>query len=269
MPALVRAELYKLMWSRAVLWAGMGIIAAYPAQAFIHYHWHAAMAWDNIARFPYAAGALYEGLLLLLVLPVCFIREREQGTEALLLSARHGPKKAVAAKIAAAAIYVTIVVAFCWMLNIAVNILFAGWDGWQLPIRQLRNYELSPYPLAVWQYTVIQVVTNWLGCMALAMFTIYLSAVCKSTVTVMFIVGIVFGLPFVVHNLSELSIPWVIKNAGMMETLRVQNIYNRPRFVRHGEWRMALSLWLFYGHATSLALLCAFGAYREGGRCDT
>ncbi|XID90602.1 hypothetical protein ACF3MZ_18895 [Paenibacillaceae bacterium WGS1546] len=266
MLALIRMELYKLTWSRTVLLAGICIVAVYLAQSFIHYRWHDTMAWDSVTRFPYAAGAAYEGLLLLLVLPACFIREREQGTEALLLSAKYGPNKGVAAKMLAAAIYVTVVVIGCWILNIVVNISFAGWGGWELPIQELQNYEKSPYALSVWQYVGIQVATNWIGCMVLALFTIYLSVVCKSSMTVLFIAGIVFALPFFVHNLSELSIPWAIKNAGMMEILRVQNLYNRSRFVWRGEWSMSLPLAGFYSYTVLLGLLCAVGAYRKGSR---
>jgi len=266
MPTLVRMELYKLAWSRTVLLAGIGIVAAYLVQAFTHYQWHDSMAWDSIARFPYAAGAAYEGFLLLLVLPACFIQERAWGTDALLLSARNGPNKGIAAKMLAAAIYVTVVVSFCWVLNIVVNFFFASWSGWDLPIQKLQNYEDSPYSLTVWQFVGIQAATNWIGCMVLALFTTYLSAVCKSSLTVLFIAGIVFALPFFVHNLSELSIPWAIKNAGMMEVLRVQNIYNRPRFVWLGTWRMGLPLAGFYSYMMLLGLLCSVGTYRKGSR---
>lgn len=266
MLALVRMELYKLGSSIWVLVAGVGVALAYFVQCGFHYRWHDAMAWDSIIRFPYAAGAAYEGLLLLLALPACFLQERERGTEAMLLSAKLGPSKGVAAKLAASAVYVSAVVACCWVLNIVANVTFAGWEGWGLPIQQVQNYEASPYALAVWQYVAIQAATNWLGCMVLGAFIIYLSAASRSSMTVLFIAGIVFALPLFVHNLSELSIPWAIKNLGIMEVLRVQNLYNRPRFVGLGSWRMDMPLAGFYGYALLLGLLCSIGAYRLGSK---
>lgn len=266
MLALVRMELYKLASSIWVLVAGVGVGLAYFVQCSFYYRWHDAMAWDSIVRFPNAAGAAYQGLLLLLALPACFLQERERGTEALLLSAKLGPNKGVAAKMVASAVFVSAVVTGCWALNIVANVAFAGWEGWELPIQQVQNYETSPYALAVWQYVAIQAATNWLGCLVLGSFIIYLSAVSKSSMTVLFIAGIVFALPLFIHNLSELSIPWAIKNLGIMEVLRVQNLYNRPRFVAWGAWRMDMPLAFFYGYALLLGLLCSIGAYRQGSK---
>ena len=266
---LIRMELYKLVAGRWLLVACGGIIAAALLQASMHYQWSDESAWESIVRFPYASGAAYQVILLLLVLPGCFTMERQWGTLALLHSTRYGRTLAVVAKLIAASLYASGVVAFCWLLGLIVHLTWAGIDGWSQPLQSLSRYSESPWTLTIWQYVPIQLLTNWLGCMTLMLFILWLSARCRSALTVFYMAGIVFALSFFIHNLSDFSLPWALKNLSMMEVLRVENVYNRPRFVRLGPWELQLHPVWFYLYTVMLAALFTILAYRRGGRRET
>lgn len=260
--ALIRMEWSKLVRFRETGTASVALLAAYLFQMTMTYRWQEASAWDNIVRFPYAAGAACETLLLLLALPSVFIQERQSGTESMLLSTRHGPTLGTTAKLLAALLYTSAVVAGCWLANIGINAAIAGWEGWDRPLTQMPRYAAAHIDLPSWQYVLIQIAVNWLGCAALAMFILWLSVICVSPLTVLFVAGMTAGLPFFIHNTSEWSLPWAIKNMGMMEVLRVENVFSRPRYVNLGSWRLELPPSAYFGYVLLLASLCTLGVFR-------
>lgn len=266
---LIKMEFYKLVSNRWLYAAYAGIIATAVLQAALHYQWTDGSAWESIVRFPYASGAAYQAILLLLVLPGCFTMERQWGTLALLHSTRYGRTRAVVAKLSAASFYTTGVVVGCWLLGLTVHLCWAGTRGWSMPLQSLSRYIDSPWTLAIWQYVPIQILTNWLGCMTLMLLILWLSARCRSQLTVFYVAGIVFALSFFIHNLSAFSLPWALKNLTMMEVLRVENMFNRPRFVLIGPWELRLRPGLFYLYTIMLAMLFTVSAYRRAGRRES
>lgn len=77
--------------------------------------------------------------------------------------------------------------------------------------------------------------------------------------SIFFISGIVFVLPFLIRNSSELSVTWLIKYGTMIELMRVVNVFNWPRYVEVGEGLLELPLTVFYLHTLVLAVGCLIG----------
>ncbi|UVI28382.1 ABC transporter permease [Paenibacillus spongiae] len=261
MLTLIRMEISKIVHNKWAIIIGLVFGAAYILLTYSYYRWNVSIAWESMTLFPYSFGAVMEGVILLVALPACITQEYQSNTEALLLSSKHGRSKLMKAKITASLLIVTFVVVGCLILNAAVNVWFAGWTGWDWPLQKLNRYANSPYELLIWQYALVQALTNWLGCLVFGLFILFVSARSQSYLTVFFIAGIVFVLPFFVRNTSDLSVPWLIKNLPMTDFMRVENIYNRERFVLVYNWMLSLPYQLFYVYMAILAAAFAKGAY--------
>lgn len=109
---------------------------------------------------------------------------------------------------------------------------------------------------------MVQFLTNWLGCIVFGFFILFVSAKCRSYLTVFFIAGIVFIIPFFIRNTSDLSIPWLMKNVSMIEIMRVENLFNRQRFVQVGTWMLKLPIIYFYIQMILLSALFISGTFQ-------
>jgi len=259
---LVQAEWHKLTRNPAILIFGAVATLSYLFMTWSYYRWHSAPAWDRITDYPYSWGSMCIGLLMLLALPAVFTQEYQLQTDALILSSKYGKDKLIQSKIIAALLFVTIAVTGGWIINIGVNVAFAGWEGWESPIQTLPKHELAPYALVNWQYMLIQLATNWLGCIVFGLFILYLSVRSRTNLTIFFIAGLVLVMPFFIRNSSELSVTWLMKNLPMVDAMRVINLLNRPRFVRIDEWVLQLPFPMFITYLCLLAVLLMLGIYR-------
>jgi len=238
------------------------VVLIYLFMTWSYYRWQSAPAWDRITDYPYSWGSMGLGLLMLLALPSVFTQEYQLQTDALILSSKHGKDKLIHSKIIAALLFITVAVLGGWVINIGVNVAFAGWEGWESPIQTLPKHELAPYSLVNWQYLLIQLATNWLGCIVFGLFVLYLSAKCRTNLTVFFIAGVVLVMPFFIRNSSELSVPWLMKNLPMVDAMRVINLLNRPRFVQIDELVIQLPYPIFVIYFLLLAVLLMMGIYQ-------
>ncbi|RXZ81326.1 hypothetical protein EBB07_15055 [Paenibacillaceae bacterium] len=256
-PVLYRWELYKLFSHKALVPLIAAGLAVQLFMVWNHYRWHDESAWERITFFPYSSGTILIGMIIVLAVSSLFNGEEKLRTEALLLSTQHGRRQLVHAKIAAALSFTTIIVTSGWLVNLIANISLAGWAGWQLPLQSLSRYALAPYTMNIGEFVVVQFITNWLGCMAFCLFVIFLSARSSSELAVFFIAGLVFVMPFFTRNSSELSVFWLIKHATIIEFARVENLFNRPRFLHVSGLglKLPLHLALFYGYTLLLSAL--------------
>lgn len=262
MKGLIRAELGKLLANKGFFALLIGCSAVYSWLTFIYYLWNQTLAWERIVQFPYSAGSVFIGLALIFALTPSFAQEHQSGTAPLIFSTRKGVLPLTWAKLVAALLLTSIVVSGYWFLNLAVNLGFAGTGGWNQPMQVLEGYAHSPYPLAVWQYVLVQWTTNWLGACVFALFILFLSARIRSYLTSFFISGTVFLLPFLIRNSSEMSLTWLIKYGSMIDLMRVENLFNRLRFVVVGEGELSLPLVVFYLYTVLFAVGCLVGILR-------
>lgn len=213
--------------------------------------------------FPYSFGVVSYGSVILLSLHSVFNQEYQWKTIELLLSSKHGRTRVIIAKITASLAHITLVTALLWIINLTVNLWFAGWSGMDWPIQTLSRYESSPYALLVWQYVLLQVFTSWIGCIAFGLLILYFSAKSKSPLTVFFITGLVYVLPIFIHNISDFSIPWLIKNLLVTDFMRVENLFNRHRFVNIGAWKLDLPPSTFFTYIIVVSVLLGIQSYRS------
>lgn len=256
MGSLVKHELYKIGSNKIALSITFLFIPIYVYLTYLHYTWNPqAIAWERIVDFPYSIGSMFEGIIIILALSGSFTQEYAFQMDSIIRSTKYGRTQAVTAKIIAALFIITIVVLGFWFMNIGVNIWMAGGTaGISLPLYELERYVQSPYSMSVWQYCLIQILTNLLGCIVLSLFTLFLSVRNKSILVVFFISGIVFVIPFLIHNFSELSLIWGMKNLLFTDLMRVENMFNRPRFIYKGDWTVNINIWFFYVYICSMAM---------------
>ena len=266
MGGLVQHELYKIVSNKFVIAVILLFIPFYIGLSYMDYYWHAKLSWENILLFPYEIGTVYEGTVILLALAGVFSQEHTFNTNALILSTKHGRMKLTTAKILAAIVFLTNVVLGAWLVNVVVNVLMAGGTGWSLPIQELEGYSGSTYLLNVWRYMIVQIGTNWFGCIVFGVFILCLSSVNRTILLTFFIGGISLLLPFLIRNFSDFSFSWVLKNLLFTETMRVVNLFNRQRFLEILDIEIQLIIWFFYLYSCLIGIVLVFVIYRVANK---
>lgn len=142
------------------------------------YGW--AGGWDNILD----CGAF----LVLVAFAACvtvtplFAGEYRDGTDAVLLSARYGRGRLVAAKLLVALLYTTALFVVGAAIICGVSLVFYGAEGAALPI---QNYALiSPYSLTMVQACAMFIGIFYLITIGMVAFTLALSACLSSTLAI-------------------------------------------------------------------------------------
>ncbi|REK76946.1 hypothetical protein [Paenibacillus paeoniae] len=263
MSELIRHELSKIAAVKPLYFL---IVLFLPVQLYMVYwqhRWRPGSAWEGISALPYSIGTVFEGLIILIALSGVFTMEYSLHTDGLIRSTRLGRTRIVTAKVAAAMIFIVLIVLYIWIVNITSNLMIEGVEGWSEPLHSLNRYSLAPYDLAVWIYILLQLATNLLGCMGFGLLVLALSARTSSILTVFFIAGFLFAIPFLIHNFSEMSLAWLLKHAGFTEIMRVENLFNRPRQVITGNYILPLHPSAFYLYAVLLSALLAWLSYRN------
>lgn len=103
-----------------------------------------------------------------------FAAEYREGTDAVLLSARHGRVRLVAAKLIAAVLYATVLFALATAIICGMSFAFYGFEGAALPI---QNYTLiSPYALTMGQAVALFLGVFYLAMLGMLALTLALSA---------------------------------------------------------------------------------------------
>src|SRR5699024_8600070 len=119
------------------------------------------------------------GFLALAMVAVCvaltpvFAGEYQDKTDAVLLSARYGRSKLVAAKIVASFLFATAYFALCALVVVGVPLVFFGAEGGGLPLQNLA--VTIPYNLTMAQAALIGIGLAYLITLALAALTLALS----------------------------------------------------------------------------------------------
>ena len=138
-------------------------------------------------------------LLMFALLAICiviapvFSGEYQEGTDAVILSAKYGKTKLTTAKIAASLLFGT--AAFILHVVVACGLPLAafGADGWNLPL-QIANTAI-PYPLTFLQAVLINIGIIYLVLLAMVGLTLLLSAQMKSPYLVLIILVPILFIP--------------------------------------------------------------------------
>lgn len=158
---------------------------------------------DTLLQYGYYEGweviiSSFE-LLMFALLAICivvapvFSGEYQEGTDAVILSAKYGKTKLTTAKIAASLLFGT--AAFILHVVVACGLPLAafGADGWNLPL-QIANTAI-PYPLTFLQAVLINIGIIYLVLLAMVGLTLLLSAQMKSPYLVLIILVPILFIP--------------------------------------------------------------------------
>ncbi|RSD26828.1 hypothetical protein [Mesobacillus subterraneus] len=154
-------------------------------------------------------GLMLTGALLLIGLAGIYSNEHSSGVENYILSAKNGRTATMRAKLAAAAIFATVVVLAWELFNLGARAIVYGTSGWDLPIQYSFKYFSSPYSFTFMEYHLIQLAIHLLAAIAFACLIVVVSTLAKSTVVSFFVSGFLFGLPILAESIMDLNVAWV------------------------------------------------------------
>lgn len=181
----------KLSNEQKEYWGSMAEKVDTPLQYGYYEGWEVIISSFELLMFALLA-------ICIVVAPV-FSGEYQEGTDAVILSAKYGKTKLTTAKIAASLLFGT--AAFILHVVVACGLPLAafGADGWDLPL-QIANTAI-PYPLTFLQAVLINIGIIYLVLLAMAGLTLLLSAQMKSPYLVLiFLVPILFIPVFLTPN---------------------------------------------------------------------
>jgi hypothetical protein len=219
--------------------------------------------WGQIIDFVNTFGFVILGALILLALSPVFSEEYAVNMDSLILSSRHGRKKIVTAKIAAALITVFGCAVILLILNVAVNGMRFGLDGSQAALQELYKYRHSPFNLNISQYFFIQQATHIFGAASFGLLVLLISALSRSSLNPFFIGGAVYGIPIFLGSILRIEASWaralvdfsytqMVKVEQLFMTFRTFNVFGYP----------VLYVYLLYAVIALLSAAVLAGIYR-------
>ena len=175
----------KLSNEQKEYWGSMAEKVDTPLQYGYYEGWEVIISSFELLMFALLA-------ICIVVAPV-FSGEYQEGTDAVILSAKYGKTKLTTAKIAASLLFGT--AAFILHVVVACGLPLAafGADGWNLPL-QIANTAI-PYPLTFLQAILINIGIIYLVLLAMVGLTLFLSAQMKSPYLVLIILVPILFIP--------------------------------------------------------------------------
>lgn len=175
----------KLSNEQKEYWGSMAEKVDTPLQYGYYEGWEVIISSFELLMFALLA-------ICIVVAPV-FSGEYQEGTDAVILSAKYGKTKLTTAKITASLLFGT--AAFILHVVVACGLPLAafGADGWNLPL-QIANTAI-PYPLTFLQAVLINIGIIYLVLLAMVGLTLLLSAQMKSPYLVLIILVPILFIP--------------------------------------------------------------------------
>ncbi|MBP1995172.1 ABC transporter permease [Paenibacillus eucommiae] len=184
--------------------------------------------WNHILRFMNEIGYFFAAALTIVGLSGTFSREYASHMDHLLFSSRHGRRKMVLSKIAAAAIYCVVIVLAYSCIAFVLNAYYYGLGGWNANVVNLYNlFAGTSFNGPIWLFYLRQLSYAILGCTALGLFVMLVSSWTRSSIIPAFISGIVFMLPIVVIFVqipSELLTILILQVFRYMEFIQLESL---------------------------------------------
>ncbi|QNK56476.1 ABC transporter permease subunit [Paenibacillus sp. PAMC21692] len=201
----------------------------------LYYHKAPAEMIDFVRTF----GTMLTGALLLIGLAPIFSNEYMTGMDQLQLSTRHGRRKGIHAKIAAALIYTAFVIVVWGVFNLVQRIFVYGDGGWSAPLQQLFQYRYSPYDFDMLTYIFIQLGIHALGAVGFALLVLLISAWCRHTILSILVSGAIFSLPIAIvvffkidlgmyENILDFTYTNVMRVSDLFDRFEVLNLFGYP-----------------------------------------
>ena len=167
------------------------------------------------------------GVVILVALSGVFSEEYTRGTDALILTSRHGKKKSIHAKILASFLFTTgcyVLLLLCCLIPFLAD---DGWYGWDAGIQLDTQCSLSstPFTLNCGQAALLFFVSGLLSMLLLTAVTLFVSAVSRTAFLSVVLCAVLYFLPILVANL--LPMKWIMLTplgASMVDVIRMEKI---------------------------------------------
>lgn len=232
---ILKHELYKIFSRKAQMVTFFALLAGYVYATQSYYKWYTSTSWERIIAFPGETGALFIAALVLIAIAPVFTEEYTLKTHVLIMCTKRGQKDVAVAKLAASSIYALAACTAFFAFNAAVNIAYAGLKGWNKPLNALYQYAAGPLRVNLLGYFIIEFLLCAAGSVAFTVFVLYLSALNKSILNVLFIGGILFVIPYFLEGAPEYFIVKLLKDFSYTALMRVYSF-----FTVHGVYTLLL-----------------------------
>lgn len=138
---------------------------------------------------------LLTGMMLLIGLAPVFTKEYSSGVDQYIFSSKKGRKELGWAKICASLIY-SFMVIFVWeIINLSINFVRYGIEGWGDPIQTLLPYSTSEFNLSLLDFHLIQLVIHLLGAFGFTLVILVVSSVSKNSLVSFVISLFILAVP--------------------------------------------------------------------------
>jgi len=210
--------------------------------------------WLNILHFMNEIGYFFVASLTIIGLSSIFSREYTSRMDSLIFSSRHGRKRAVWVKIAAAATYCLVVVLAFTLYVFALNSSYYGITGWQADLVNLHNlYADTSFGGPIWLFYLLQTLLAVLGCLTLGTLVMYISTRSRRSIIPVFIGGMVFMLPIVTELLQIHFIAAILNQLFFYTAFIKLELLDRYFFIN------LLGTPIWYGNVLPLIMLACIG----------
>ena len=162
---------------------------------------------------------MFLAMLIILALSPIFAEEKTLKTDAIQLSAKYGRSKLITAKLIASLLFSMAELLVFFGLDVLINGLIYGFEGWGLPV-QLDYLTMNvPYSLTFGSYVGYTLLCIAVGTLCLATLQVLISALVKSPFSALLTGAAVFFISFFIHGMSP---EHARKYSALMPTLLFQ-----------------------------------------------
>ena len=161
--------------------------------------------WEQIAQ--YSKTVMMLGVMVLgYLLSGLFAGEFQLKSDALFYSSFHGRRKAVAAKVKAGFLLVTIVYWAMWLTYSGFVLAYMGADGGDTPIQSTWECWKSFYNINQWQKYLLMTLGGYVGFLSISAMTMWVSAATKSSILAAMVPWVLIFIPSFVYNIDALDV---------------------------------------------------------------
>lgn len=160
--------------------------------------------WEQVAQYSKTVAML--GVIVLgYLLSGLFAGEFSLKSDALFFSSFHGRRRAVAAKVKAGFLLVTIVYWVIWLAYSGFVLAYMGADGGDTPIQSTLQDWKTFYNITQWQKYLLMTFGGYVGCLSISAMTMWVSAATKSSILAAMVPWILIFIPSFEHNIDALD----------------------------------------------------------------
>lgn len=162
------------------------------------------MGWKKVGELSSAVTML--GVIVLgYLLSGLFAGEFQLKSDALFFSSFQGRRKAVAAKVKAGFLLVTIVYWVMWLTYSGFVLAYLGADGGDTPIQSTWECWKSFYNINQWQKYLLMTLGGYVGFLSISAMTMWVSAATKSSILAAMIPWVLIFIPSFVQDIHFLD----------------------------------------------------------------